>query len=103
MRKIKVFNFGEYAGDLIEFEKKKLYKFIYNDEYNGKPVSLTMPMDKREYQFDQFPPFFEGLLPEGIQLDALIRQTKTDRNDYLSLLIITGKDLVGSVTVEETE
>ena len=103
MRKIKVFNFGEYAGDLIEFEKNKLYKFIYNDEYNGKPVSLTMPMDKREYQFDQFPPFFEGLLPEGIQLDALIRQTKTDRNDYLSLLIITGKDLVGSVTVEETE
>ncbi|HED07382.1 MAG TPA: toxin HipA [Ignavibacteria bacterium] len=103
MRKVKVFNFGEYAGDLIEFKKNKLYKFIYNDEYKGSPVSLTMPKDKGEYEFSQFPPFFEGLLPEGIQLDALVRQTKTDQNDYLSLLIITGKDLVGSVTVEEAE
>ena len=58
-----------------------------------------MPKDKGEYEFNQFPPFFEGLLPEGIQLDALVRQTKTDRNDYLSLLIITGKDLVGSFTI----
>ena len=103
MRKVKVYNFGEYAGDLLEYEKNKLYKFIYNDEYKGAPVSLTMPKDKWEYEFNQFPPFFEGLLPEGIQLDALVRQTKTDRNDYLSLLIITGKDLVGSVTVEKTE
>lgn len=103
MRKVKVFNYGKYAGDLIEFEKNKLYRFIYSEEYTGTPVSLTMPMDKREYEFTEFPPFFEGLLPEGIQLDALIRQTKTDRNDYLSILLITGKDLVGSVTVGEAE
>lgn len=103
MRKAKVYNFDVYAGDLIELEKNKLYKFIYSEEYTGAPVSLTMPMDKREYEFTEFPPFFEGLLPEGIQLEALIRQTKTDRNDYLSILIITGKDLVGSVTVEEAE
>ena len=43
------------------------------------------------------------LLPEGMQLEALIRQTKTDRNDFYSLLLITGKDLVGSVTIEEAE
>ena len=53
--------------------------------------------------FDEFPPFFEGLLPEGIQLDALLRQTKIDRNDFFSILLITGKDLVGSVTLEEVE
>jgi len=38
-----------------------------------------------------------------MQLEALIRQTKTDRNDFYSLLLITGKDLVGSVTIEEAE
>jgi serine/threonine-protein kinase HipA len=101
MRKVKVYNFGDYAGDLIEFEKKKSYKFIYNENYSGPPVSLTMPLDKKEYEYQNFPPFFEGLLPEGIQLDALVRQTKTDKNDFLSILIITGRDLVGSVTVEE--
>jgi len=101
MRKAKVYNFGEYAGDLIEYEKNKSYKFVYTEDYSGPPISLTIPLDKKEYEYKNFPPFFEGLLPEGIQLDAIVRQTKTDKNDFLSILIITGKDLVGSVTVEE--
>ncbi|MBU2445230.1 MAG: HipA N-terminal domain-containing protein [Bacteroidetes bacterium] len=103
MRKAKVYNFGLYAGELIELEKGKKYEFKYSDKYDGPPVSLTMPTNQREYSFDYFPPFFEGLLPEGIQLEALLRQTKIDRNDFFSILIITGKDLVGSVTVEEVE
>ena len=101
MRKAKVYNFTEYAGELIEYERNNSYKFIYDDNYSGRPISLTMPINKKEYEYQNFPPFFEGLLPEGIQLDALVRQTKTDKNDLLSILIITGKDLVGSVTVEE--
>jgi len=103
MKKAKVFNFGIYAGNLIELEKNKKYKFIYADDYNGSPVSLTLPLKQREFSFDEFPPFFEGLLPEGIQLDALLRQTKIDRNDFFSILLITGKDLVGSVTLEEVK
>ncbi len=103
MRKVKVYNFNRYAGDLVEYEKNKSYKFIYDEKYSGPPISLTMPLEKKEYEYQNFPPFFEGLLPEGIQLEALVRQTKTDKNDLLSILIITGKDLVGSVTVEEAE
>lgn len=101
MKKARIYNFNEHAGELIEYERNKSYKFIYDDKYSGPPISLTMPIEKKEYEFHSFPPFFEGLLPEGIQLDALVRQTKTDKNDLLSILIITGKDLVGSVTVEE--
>lgn len=103
MKKAKVFNFGIYAGDLIELEKNKKYQFIYANGYDGPPVSLTLPLKQIEFSFDEFPPFFEGLLPEGIQLDALLRQTKIDRNDFFSILLITGKDLVGSVTLEEIE
>jgi serine/threonine-protein kinase HipA len=103
MRKARVYNFNKYAGDLIEIELGNQYKFIYGDDYQGPPVSLTLPLINKEYEFDHFPPFFEGLLPEGIQLESLVRQTKTDRNDFFSILIITGKDLVGSVTVEEIE
>jgi len=101
MKKARVYNFSDYAGELIEYERNKSYKFIYNDNYTGPPISVTMPRDKKEYEYQNFPPFFEGLLPEGIQLNALVRQTKTDKNDFLSILIITGRDLVGSVTVEE--
>jgi serine/threonine-protein kinase HipA len=52
------------------------------------------------YLFETFPPFFEGLLPEGYQLDALLRKAKLDKNDYFSQLVTVGRDLVGSVTVE---
>lgn len=101
MRKAKVYNFGIPAGELIEVERGRKYKFVYFDGYNGSPVSLTMPVKQREYEFDQFPPFFDGLLPEGVQLEALIRQMKIDKNDFFSQLVHVGKDLVGSVTVEE--
>ena len=101
MRKAKVYNFGKYAGELIEIEKSKKYKFIYNNDYDRAAISLTMPVSKKEFEFDGFPPFFEGLLPEGMQLDALLRQTKTDKNDFFAQLVLVGEDLVGSVTVEE--
>lgn len=103
MRKAEIYNFGIYAGDLIEDERGKKYRFRYADEYSGPPVSLTLPAVVKEYEFDIFPPFFEGLLPEGVQLEALLRKAKIDRNDYFSILLITGKDLVGSVTVQEPE
>jgi serine/threonine-protein kinase HipA len=101
MRKAKVYNFGIPAGELIEIEPRQKYKFVYFDDYNGFPVSLTMPFAKKEFTFEEFPPFFDGLLPEGVQLEALIRQMKIDKNDFFSQLIHVGKDLVGSVTVEE--
>lgn len=103
MRKVRVFNFGELAGRLVEIEKGKLYNFSYDEHYKGLPISLTMPLDQKEYAFTEFPPFFDGLLPEGNQLESLIRITKTDRNDHFSHLIIVGKDTVGSVTVEAEE
>lgn len=102
MRIAKIINFGIYAGELFEIEKGKKYQFKYSDDYNGPPISLTLPVINREYMFDEFPPFFEGLLPEGTQLDALLRKTKIDRDDFFSILVVTGKDLVGSVTIEET-
>lgn len=79
------------------------YVFTYEDGYSGPPVSLTMPPTRRVYTFDVFPPFFEGLLPEGNQLDALLRQEKLDKNDYFSQLVTVGADLVGDVTVRKSE
>jgi len=101
MRKARVYNFGIPAGELIEVERGRKYKFVYFESYTGQPISLTMPVKQREYEFDQFPPFFDGLLPEGVQLEALIRQMKIDKNDFFSQIVHVGKDMVGSITVEE--
>lgn len=99
MRKAEIYNFGKPAGTLEEIEKGKSYRFIYGDDYEGPAISITMPVDQKEFIFGGFPPFFDGLLPEGSQLESLLRQTKTDRNDHFEHLLIVGKDLVGSVTV----
>lgn len=75
------------------------FEFAYDKSYDGPPVSLTMPLRSESYTFDEFPPFFDGLLPEGAHLEALLRQAKLDRSDYFGQLMTVGQDLVGNVTV----
>lgn len=100
MRKARVFVQGIEAGILEELPKQH-YRFTYHANYHGNPVSLTMPTMQKIHDFSHFPPFFEGLLPEGIMLEALLRKYKLDKHDYFGQLIATGQDLVGAVTVEE--
>ena len=80
-------------------EQPDRYVFQYHDAYNGPAISLTMPLRKEPYVFDEFPPFFEGLLPEGGQLMGLLSIRKIDQDDYFQQLVATGGDLVGAVTV----
>ncbi len=101
MRKAEVFFQQILAGYLIEQDYEKHYSFTYTPGYEGPPISLPMPVDKIEYEFDSFPPFFDGLLPEGYQLDALIKQRKLDRNDRFGQLLQIGADTVGAVTIKE--
>ncbi len=101
MRKAKVYNYDLLAGEFIEIKSNAEYKFIYSDNYEGEPISMTMPLSQKEYYFDSFPYFFEGLLPEGAMLESLLSVTKIDKKDLFSQLLFLGKDLVGSVTVKE--
>lgn len=101
MRSAKVFVHSLEVGVLTEIDLSKKYSFQYNRGYSGNLVSLSLPVRAEPYNFDQFPPFFDGLLPEGYQLDALLRIKKIDRNDLFSQLIAIGQDMVGAVTVRE--
>lgn len=101
MRAAKVFVCNGLAGTLIELEFGRKYRFEYMPGYGGTSVSLTMPQSKSVYEFNSFPPFFDGLLPEGYQLEGLIKFGKIDRNDLFSQIIAVGDDLVGNVTVKE--
>jgi serine/threonine-protein kinase HipA len=103
MRRADVFMQGRPAGILEEIEKGRRYRFIYFDDYSGTPISLTMPVRERSFDFDRFPPFFDGLLPEGVLLEALLKRRKIDRNDYFSQIVAVGGDLVGAVTVREVQ
>lgn len=103
MRKVRVFVKGVEAGTLTELQQGKEYLFEYLSGYNGPDISRSMPRNTTVYRFDNFPPFFDGLLPEGIQLEGLLKIKKIDRKDYLSQLIAVGDDMVGVVTVKEIQ
>ncbi|MFA5508472.1 MAG: HipA N-terminal domain-containing protein [Vulcanimicrobiota bacterium] len=97
MRELVVYNHDIEAG--ILFEENGGFCFAYLDDYKGEPISLTLPVRPQAYKFSSFPPFFEGLLPEGFQLESLLRAKKIDADDYLGQLEAIGQDCVGSITV----
>jgi serine/threonine-protein kinase HipA len=101
MRIAKVFFQDTLAGQFAESDDAQRFKFDYEKNYAGPPISLTMPVRDASYEFDSFPPFFDGLLPEGFQLEALLRAKKLDRTDRFGQLLEIGSDTVGAVTVEE--
>lgn len=103
MKKASVFVWNDtcvLAGYLLEIEKGTHYEFHYEDGYEGQPVSLTMPLLQKVYHFDHFPIFFEGFLPEGFMLDALLKKTKIESDDLFEQLMRVGGELVGNVTIE---
>jgi serine/threonine-protein kinase HipA len=103
MRKAEVFMHDIHAGILEEISPRKAYRFTYDPAYSGPPVSLTVPVRPEPYEYGNFPPFLEGLLPEGYNLEALLRALKIDRQDLFSQLMAVGRDMVGAVTAVEAE
>jgi len=85
----------------MELRQGKEYVFEYLEGYKGLEVSRTMMPYKRKYTYTTFPPFFEGLLPEGIQLEGLLKIKKIDKDDLFSQLMSVGDELVGVITLQE--
>lgn len=100
MKKAEIYQKGVLAGLLEELDGGH-WRFTYSEAYSGQSISLTMPTVQGIHEFNQFPPAFEGLLPEGIQLEAMLRRYKLDRNDMFGQLMLVGEDMVGSLTVKE--
>lgn len=97
-RRAAIFQQGVFAG-VLEAVGLEGWRFTYDPGYKGLPISLNLPLRPEPYAFDRFPPLFDGLLPEGPQLEALLRRLKIDRSDAFSQLLAVGADLVGSLTV----
>jgi len=55
--------FDKRAGVLIE--ELSHYVFTYDHDYKGKPISLSMPLSKKEYISHDLHPYFKGLVVEG--------------------------------------
>ena len=100
MRLARILVHGDPAAVLEETAEHTQYRLRYLRGYDGPPVSLTLPVRAEPYTFTRFPAFFDGLLPEGPQLEGLLRIRKIDRHDRFAQLVAVGADVVGCVTIE---
>ena len=105
MKLAKVFNNNILCGYLTENDDG--YVFEYIDEYleniNSKPVSLTLPLRKEKYYSNVLFPFFDGLIPEGWYLYLTIKIFNLDPRNRFDILLKTGKNTIGSVSIEEND
>ncbi|KKC02773.1 type II toxin-antitoxin system HipA family toxin [Mycobacterium nebraskense] len=100
-----VANLARLAGDQIRFD--------YHDPepVDPRPTALTirthsvswsLPVDG-QYPLTTtggaVPPFFAGLLPEGVRLGVVTSSTKTSVDDHFTLLLAIGADTIGNVRV----
>lgn len=100
MRSARVLNHGRLAGHLEETEDG--FAFTYDPTYlpDGEAVSLTLPLRPEPYISQTLFPFFYGLLAEGSTREIQHRVLRIDEGDAFGLLLATGADTVGSVSIE---
>lgn len=100
-----VFYGDKEAGDLIK--KPAGYEFVYKPEYlqdpDAMPISLAMPLTATKYESPMLFPFFDGMLPEGWLLELTCTSAKIDKNDKFHLLLHTGKDPIGAISVRPAD
>jgi serine/threonine-protein kinase HipA len=91
------------AGRLTEL-RDGTFRFRYLATYLARPdataVSLTLPLRDETYRSDSLFAYFQGLLSEGSTRNLQCRMHKVDPNDAFGLLLATGADAIGAVSVE---
>ena len=106
MRRAKVYNKDRLAGHLVELDDGT-FRFQYEPEYladeSTGPVSLSLPKRSEPYRSDHLFAFFYGLLAEGPNRQRQCRRLKIDEDDSFGLLLETGRDTIGSVTIAPGE
>ena len=100
MRQGKVYVNGTEAGILQEDDSGR-YTFSYDDDYKGRPVCLSMPIQNEEYRSDYLFPFFFNMLSEGANRKIQSQLLHIDEYDDFGILLATAQtDTIGAVTIK---
>ena len=100
MRQGKVYVNGTEAGILQEDDSGR-YTFSYKDDYQGRPVCLSMPIRNEGYKSDYLFPFFFNMLSEGANRKLQSQLLHIDEYDDFGILLATAQtDTIGAVTIK---
>lgn len=97
-RKANVFMFDRLAGTLSQNGEQ--YIFLYEPNYSGIPVSLSLPLRDEPYIYNgRLHPYFESLAPEGWLRAIYSEQQHIDIQDSFGFLLENGEDLIGAIQI----
>lgn len=92
-----------FAGILKETDEG--YSFKYDEDYlqreDATAVSLTLPLQAKEYTSKTLFSFFDGLIPEGWLFKIVTDNWKIDSHDRFGVLLVACKDGIGNVSIKE--
>lgn len=91
--------YDEFAGVLVETDNE--YVFSYDNDYKGKPISLSMPINVKIHISKHLHPFFKSLAPEGWLKKRFSEIQQIDERDSLGFLIENGNDLLGAISIKK--
>lgn len=101
IRRAEIKMHNELTGWLSQDENG--YHFQYAPAYlktaNPKSISLTLPVQEKEFTSKVLFSFFDGLIPEGWLLDLAEKNWKLNSRDRMGLLLACCKDCIGAVSV----
>lgn len=92
---------GHTAGHLYRIDQG--YRFEYEPGYAFAAVSLSIPVRDEPYEWDELPPAFAALAPEGWMQKRIAMEQKIDEQDAFEMLCRFGQDLIGAIEIEGLE
>lgn len=102
--KLYVYQGKDYVGVLKRTSTGCELEFDTNYFNNPNHPFLTYQISKQSKVYKtpgiNLPPFFAGLLPEGLRFKALVKEIKTSDDDLFSLLAASGEQTVGDINVK---
>lgn len=93
----KVFLYGKPIGILSQDSDG--FHFYYDLDYVGIPLSLSLPLEKREFHAKTLFPYFASLVPEGWLKKTYSTLQKTDEDDLFGLLLNNGENMLGAIQI----
>lgn len=97
IKQAEVLLFGQKIGEL--YQTAKGFSFAYLPDYQGIPLSLSLPVEKREFFSESLFPYFASLIPEGWLKAKYVELQKIDEQDIFGLLLNNGENLLGAVQI----
>ena len=107
MRKLNVWRIGDedaqLVGEIFDQPIAFRYSASYLESSEAHAISLSLPLRDDSFSEEELVPYFNGLLPENETRTAIANALRTTPDDFLTILLHCGREIIGDVAITEEE